>query len=89
MSKVRIAIINFLKDNNSWSSSGDIAKAISYKASSVRISLTSMYRNGLVIRREKPESQGGFLYRKSDVPSGFGVSGKISEFDRCIRGVRA
>lgn len=88
MSKMQVAIIDVLSNSSDWMTSTEIAKATGFQRPSTRVTLVSMIRNGLVVKKDDPLIQHGALYRKSDVSSGFGVSNKIAQFDECLRGVR-
>lgn len=87
MSKLQIAIFEAL-DSGKWLGSGEIAKLAHFPAPSVRVTLTSMLRDGLVIKKDDPDRPRCALYKKSDVPAGFGISQNLANFHRLVSTVR-
>ncbi|MBV4365892.1 hypothetical protein [Erwinia phyllosphaerae] len=75
-----------------WMTSGEIAQQLEYSPAGVRAALTNLVRSGAIKRKENPDIPRGVLYLKNYVPESqetFGVSEKLSAFDRLIREVRA
>lgn len=73
-----------------WMTSTEVSDQLDYSASAVRGALSNMVRSGVVKRRENPAKPGGVLYMKTyaEEVSVFGLSERISHFDKLIREVR-
>ena len=87
MSKMQIAIIEALASGE-WMSSASIAEAAHFPAASVRVSLAGLCREGIVVKKDAPDRAHYALYRRNNVPAGFGVSQFMAAFDKCIQAVR-
>ena len=87
MSKMQIAIIDLLSTGRCMTSN-EIAEEAGLPKPYVRVTLATMTRDGLIIKKDSPDNNKTVLYKKTDKQSGFGVSRVISEFDRCLQAVR-
>lgn len=74
-----------------WMNSTEVSAQLDYSASAVRTALVNMVRSGDVKRKENPAKPGAVLYMKIYAGEGavFGLSERISAFDRLISEVRA
>lgn len=88
MTKLKVAIIEYLEDQNEWVTSSDIASAVGFPEPSVRVSLTNLCRCGIIIRKDDSNNHPGVLYRRNDIKAGFGVSNNIALFDKYLREAR-
>ncbi len=87
MSKMSLAIIEAL-ENVGWICPVDLARAAGLPARSVSVSLSSLVRSGSVLRKENPDCPGSFLFKRGNVPAGFGISENMSMLDRLLKEVR-
>lgn len=87
MSKMQTAIIDLLSTGK-WMTSNEIAEEAALPKPYVRVTLTTMSRAGLIIKKNDPNNYKSMVYRRAEIQSGFGVSQTMAEFDRCLQAVR-
>lgn len=87
MSKMQIAIIDQLSTGK-WMTSSEIAELAGLPRPYTRVTLATMTRDGLIIKKDDPERLGKVLYKKTDLPCGFGISQSMAAFDKFLREVR-
>lgn len=87
MSKMQVAIIGLLSTGR-WMTSNEIAEEAGLPKPYVRVTLATMSRDGLIIKKDDPNNYKAMVYKKTEIQSGFGVSQTMAAFDRCLREVR-
>ncbi len=87
MSKMQVAIIDLLSTGR-WMTSTEIAVEAGLPKPYTRVTLATMTRDGLIIKKDDPERPGKVLYKKTDLPCGFGVSQAMAAFEKCLQAVR-
>ncbi|WP_152320494.1 MarR family transcriptional regulator [Erwinia endophytica] len=88
MSKLQIAVIEAL-ESGEWMTVAEIAAGSGFKKSSVSVKLTWLCGKGLVFKKDDPTRINGSMFKKGNTQCEFGVSERMSEFQRLIGTVRA
>lgn len=87
MSKLQVAIIDAL-GKKEWMTPPEIAESTRYGLKSVRVTLSKMETRGLIAKKDNPEINFGKLFKKVNMPAGFGVSQKLYNFQIAVAPVR-
>lgn len=86
MSKVKVAISEAL-ESGEWLTASEITARTKFAGPSIKVTLSRMCSDSLVISKDNPQVIGGLIYKKGIVNSGFGI-GNIAQLDKLLREVR-